>query len=64
MRTGQYIKNTVERDFSESRKQQFYKMTGNTIEINNPSIAFNRFNKYPNSYLHYPYIYNRCITNI
>ena len=48
--SGQYIKNIVERDFSESRKKQFYKMTGNTNELNNPSIAFNRYNKYPNSY--------------
>lgn len=48
--SGEYIKNAVERDFSESKKKQFYKMTGNTIELNNPSIAYNRFNKYPNSY--------------
>jgi hypothetical protein len=48
--SGEYIKNTVERDFSESRKKHFYKMTGNTIELNNPSIAYNRYNKYPNSY--------------
>jgi len=48
--SGEYIKNSVERDFSESKKQQFYKMTGNIIELNNPSIAFNRYNKYPNSY--------------
>lgn len=48
--SGEYIKNIVERDFSESRKKHFYKMTGNTIELNNPSIAYNRYNKYPNSY--------------
>ena len=48
--SGEYIKNAMERDFSESKKKQFYKMTGNTVEINNPSIAYNRFNKYPNSY--------------
>ena len=48
--TGEYIKNIVERDYSESRKKHFYKMTGNTNELNKPSIAYNRYNKYPNSY--------------
>jgi len=48
--SGQYIKNIVERDYPESKKQQFYKMTGNTIELHSPSIAYNRYNKYPNSY--------------
>jgi hypothetical protein len=48
--SGDYIKNSMERDFSETRKKQFYKMTGNTVELNNPSIAYNRFDKYPNSY--------------
>jgi hypothetical protein len=48
--SGAYIKNFVERDFPQSKKEQFYKMTGNTSELNNPSIAFSRYNKYPNSY--------------
>jgi len=48
--SGHYIKNIVERDYPESKKQQFYKMTGNTIELHSPSIAYNRYNKYPNSY--------------
>jgi hypothetical protein len=48
--SGEYIKNTVERDFSQTRKNHFYKMTGNTIELHKPSIAYNRYNKYPNSY--------------
>jgi len=48
--SGEYIKNVVERDYSETRKQQFYKMSGNTVELNNPSIAYNRYNKYPSSY--------------
>ena len=48
--SGDYIKNSIERDYPESKKEQFYKMTGNTIELNNPSIAFKRYNKYPNSY--------------
>ena len=48
--SGEYIKNYIERDYSQSKKEQFYKMTGNTVELNDPSIAFNRYNKYPNSY--------------
>jgi len=48
--SGAYIKNFVERDFSQSKKEHFYKMTGNTTELNNPSVAFSRYNKYPNSY--------------
>ncbi len=48
--SGDYIKNCMERDFPQSKKEQFYKMSGNTIELNNPSIAYNRYNNYPNSY--------------
>ena len=48
--SGAYIKNFIERDFPQSKKEQFYKMSGNTTELNNPSIAFGRYNKYPNSY--------------
>ena len=48
--SGEYIKNINERDSSETKKQQFNKMTGNTAELHNPSIAYNRYNKYPNSY--------------
>ena len=48
--SGAYIKNFIERDFPQSKKEQFYKMSGNTVELNNPSIAFSRYNKYPNSY--------------
>lgn len=48
--SGAYIKNFIERDFPQSKKEQFYKMSGNITELNNPSIAFGRYNKYPNSY--------------
>jgi hypothetical protein len=48
--SGAYIKNFIERDFSQSKKDHFNKMTGNISELNNPSIAFSRYNKYPNSY--------------
>mgnify|MGYP005991394113 FL=1 len=36
---GDYLQNMVERDFSESQKQQFYKMTGNIDELNDPIQA-------------------------
>lgn len=48
--TGEYIKNVMERDFTDTKKEQFYKMTGHTNEINNPSVAYNRYNKYPNAF--------------
>jgi len=48
--SGEYIKNIMERDYSESKKKHFNKMTGNVHELNNPSIAFNRYNKYPSAY--------------
>jgi hypothetical protein len=48
--SGEYIKNFVERDYPQAKKEHFYKMTGNTVELNNPSIAYNRYNSYPNSY--------------
>jgi hypothetical protein len=48
--SGEYLLAMVERDFSQEKKDLFNKMTGNTIELNAPSIAYNRFNKYPNSY--------------
>uniref|UniRef100_A0A6C0ES50 Major capsid protein N-terminal domain-containing protein n=1 Tax=viral metagenome TaxID=1070528 RepID=A0A6C0ES50_9ZZZZ len=48
--SGEYIKNSMERDFSSSKKEHFNKMTGNTYELNNPSVAFNRYLKYPSAY--------------
>ena len=48
--SGEYIKNSMERDLSETKKKHFNKMTGNVVELNNPSIAFNRYNKYPSAY--------------
>ena len=48
--SGEYIKNSMERDLSETKKKHFNKMTGNVVELNNPSVAFNRYNKYPSAY--------------
>ena len=51
MFSGQYLYNMVERDFSTEKKNNFYEMTGNTAELNDPENAFNRNGKYPNSYV-------------
>ena len=48
--TGEYLAAMVERDFSKEKKDLFYKMTGHTIELNNPSISHNRQNTYPSAY--------------
>ena len=35
--SGQYLYNMVERDFPASKKELFYKMTGNVPELNDPA---------------------------
>lgn len=45
--SGDYIKNRIERNEQHNKKQQFYKMTGNTSELNNPGLFRNGY--YPNS---------------
>ena len=48
--SGQYLYNLVERDFDEAKKKQYYKMTGNVPELNNPANSGVRNNVYPNAY--------------
>lgn len=48
--SGQYLLNLVERDFSETKKQLYYAMTGNTAELNDPGNFGSRRNVYPNAY--------------
>ena len=48
--SGQYLMNLVERDFTETKKQLYYAMTGNTAELNDPANAGSRRNVYPNAY--------------
>jgi Major capsid protein N-terminus/Large eukaryotic DNA virus major capsid protein len=45
--TGEYLAAMVERDFTSEKKDLFYKMTGNTPELNDPSNANGRANTYP-----------------
>jgi hypothetical protein len=44
--SGQYLYNLVERDFKKDKKELYHKMTGHTIELNDPS-GFNG-GLYPN----------------
>jgi hypothetical protein len=48
--SGQYLYNMVERDFDEAKKKQYYEMTGNVNELNDPANAGSRVNQYPNAY--------------
>ena len=45
--SGQYLYNLVERDFSDDKKELYYRMTGNVYELNDPAKA--NGNKYPNA---------------
>ena len=48
--SGDYIYNLVERDFRGDKKLLYYKMTGNTKELNNPANYNNRNGYYPNAW--------------
>ena len=48
--SGQYLTNLVERDFSGTKKDTYYKMTGNTAELNDPGNSGTRRNVYPSAY--------------
>ena len=45
--SGDYIKNRIERNEVANKKEQFYKMTGNVSELNDPAHFRNGY--YPNS---------------
>src|SRR6056300_120920 len=48
--SGSYLQNLVERDFNESKKKQYYNMTSNVPELNDPANSGSRVNVYPNAY--------------
>ena len=48
--SGEYLKNMADRDFSSEKKDFFNKMIGHENEVYNPEYAFNRINRYPNSF--------------
>ena len=45
--SGQYIASMVDRDFSVTKKDLFNRMTGNTVELNDPANWSPRVNSYP-----------------
>ena len=48
--SGEFINFIKERDFSESKKQIFNRMTGNIPELNDPANSNGNVNKYPTAY--------------
>lgn len=48
--SGDYISAMVKRDYSDSQKNLFHEMTGNTQYFNDPANAMDRNNAYPNSF--------------
>lgn len=48
--SGEYLAAMIERDFTSEKKELFYKMSGNTKELNDPSNANGRANTYPCSF--------------
>lgn len=47
--TGQYLSALVQRDFNTQKQNLYNKMTGNTVDLNDPANAFGRVNAYPNT---------------
>lgn len=47
--SGEYLNCLKERDFSNSKKDLWNRMTGNVAELNNPAFSGNRVNVYPNA---------------
>tara|TARA_A200000113_G_scaffold225090_1_gene244792 strand:+ start:3526 stop:5280 length:1755 start_codon:yes stop_codon:yes gene_type:complete len=48
--TGQYLYNMVERDFDNAKKDLFYNMTGNTVEMNSPEDNVSNAGYYPSAF--------------
>ena len=48
--SGSYLSAMIDRDFTTEKKNLYYKMSGNTVDINDPGNAFGRENAYPSAY--------------
>jgi len=48
--SGDYLLASVQRDFSDTKKELFFRMIGQTAEIMDPANANGRINSYPNAY--------------
>jgi hypothetical protein len=55
--TGEYLKNMVERDYPVDKREMVYKMIGHTVEMYDPANAYNRFNRYPNTFYMPPVVF-------
>ena len=49
--SGSYLKNLVERDYTNTHKELFNKMTGNIPELYDPGNSGARVNAYPNAFI-------------
>jgi len=49
--SGEYIKNMVDRDFSQEKKDLFNQMTGMTNELTQPEYAYTRYKQYPSAFV-------------
>ncbi len=47
--SGEYLNCLKERDYSDSKKDLWNRMTGNIVELNNPGNANGNINSYPNT---------------
>jgi len=48
--SGAYLSAMLQRDFTTDQRAKFNRMSGNTLDINNPALAFGRVNSYPSAY--------------
>jgi hypothetical protein len=48
--SGDYLRNMVERDFPQEKKNVFYRMIGHVPELNRPAGTATRMNAYPSAY--------------
>jgi hypothetical protein len=49
--SGQYIRNIMDRDSEQAKKELFNKMTGMTDELSNPEDIYKRTSNYPNAFV-------------
>lgn len=48
--SGTYLQSVVQRDYSDTKKHLFDKMTGNVADLNDPANSGARVNTYPNAF--------------
>ena len=48
--SGEYLAAMIERDFTSEKKDLYNRMSGNVVELNDPSLSDSRGNIYPSTY--------------